>query len=50
MDYGETKTVYDLPREVMDKLPSAPETPTPEEYVRRAQRAEADLEAQYEQW
>lgn len=47
--FTETRTEWDLPREVLDKLPSAPETPTPEEYVRAAKRVEADIEDQYSQ-
>lgn len=44
-----TRYEYDLPAEVLDKRPSDPNPPTPEEYVRRMQRAEAALDDQFSQ-
>ena len=42
-----TRYEYDLPKEVMDRLPSDPEPPTPEAYVKRMQKLEAELDDQF---
>lgn len=47
---AETRTEYDLPQEILDQLPSNPETPTPERYVARMQaqaEAQRDVEENY---
>ncbi len=49
VDPGPTQYAWDLPPDVMDKLPSEPEPRTPEQYLKQMQSGARSLDDLYEQ-